>query len=161
VLPVNDDVSLPLVIIFELSYDAFFLSIREHSYVLRQRDSHPFVGQYLFGGEALHRVLLEDSLEQGKRFFANFLFLICGLALKDLFVKLCHIASLEGYRAEKHGVKDHTCTPDVTRESFVTVVFEDFRSNVGWGTALLGHCLAKGYQFRDAEVAYFDITLGG
>lgn len=74
-------------------------------------------------------------------------------------MQVLHVVRFERYRAKEQGEKDDTCTPKISLEALVPLIFDDFGCDIGRSATLFVHDLARFDGFRDAKVSNFDPTL--
>ena len=81
-------------------------------------------------------------------------------AINDKMVELRHAGSFEWHCANEHSVQANSCTPYINFEAIISLVFENFRGNVGWGSTLLIHALRLCLNLsRDTKVCYFNAAI--
>ena len=74
-------------------------------------------------------------------------------------MQVLHVVGLEGYRSIKHGIKDDTGAPQVSFETLVTPISDDFRCDIGRRAALLSHDFIRADLLTHTEICDLDHTL--
>lgn len=73
-------------------------------------------------------------------------------------MQVFHVISFEWNGSVQHGKQNDTCAPQISFKTFVALIFNDLRSDVGRCTTLLVHYFSSLYLLTDSKVSYFDIA---
>ena len=71
-------------------------------------------------------------------------------------MQVFHVVGFERHCAKEQGKQDDTCTPQISLESLVTLVFDDLRSDVGGSTTLLVHDLTRFDSLGHTKISDLD-----
>jgi len=76
-------------------------------------------------------------------------------------LQFAHVGCFEWHRAKEHRVEHDASAPDVGLEPAISLPFEHFRRDVGWGTALLMlYLILALHQLANSKIANLYIALG-
>ena len=149
-------VQLPWIVVDKFSlHNVFFLLVEDLTWVLGELQ--PWMSQDLLDGDSPFGVCFEHRSHQGLGIVC-YLFLQVVLAFDDHLVQFFHVAGFEGDSATKHGVQYYASAPDISFESHVPLLLENFRSDVGWRPTLFPHYITRLDELADSKISNFHVT---
>ena len=81
------------------------------------------------------------------------------LSFKNQFMQIFQIRCFKGNCSAQHRIKENTQGPNVDEEAFIAFVDDDFRGEVGWGSALFLYDLTLFDYLTDTKITDLDSLL--